>query len=231
MKTKFVNSRYCDSARQKTKFRRRLWFEWLAAGAMFAFACAMISGCSTVPTEYSSEFTPFDAAAPSYDKLPMEEGDTISVTFQYSTNFDTVQRIGLDGNVNLQSVGLVKASGKTVHQFQDELAALYKPEAKDDPITVKVVNPAAAVYVTGAVTRPGKIPMDRPMTIVDAVMEAGGFDPYRAKLSQTTVLRIENGAEAIYRVNLERVLNGQDTVPFYLKPFDVVRIPTKTFNF
>lgn len=230
MNTKLATLRRGLSAWRETEATRRLWFGWIFGGAMFAFVCLM-SSCSTTNAVYSANPPPFEPAAPSYDRLAMEEGDTISVTFQYSTNFNTVQRIGLDGKVNLQTVGMIRAAGLTVHQFEDQLMALYKPELKDDPIIVKVVTPAAAVYVTGAVTRPGKIAMDRPMTLVDAVMEAGGYDPYRAKLSRTTVLRIENGAQMLYRVNLERALNGEETMPFYLKPFDVVRIPAKTFNF
>ena len=69
------------------------------------------------------------------------------------------------------------------------------------------------------------------MTALEAVMEAGGFDPTRAKLSQASVLRIENGRQKAYHVNLERVLEGEEETPFYLRPFDIVHVPSKTFNF
>jgi polysaccharide export outer membrane protein len=161
----------------------------------------------------------------------LHEADIISIDFRYSTNFNTVQKIGLDGLVNLQSVGEVMAVGKTVIQLQDELIALYRSQAKDDPITVKVISAAATIYVTGAVNHPGKILMDRPMTVVEAIAEAGGVDPYRAKLSKVSIMRVENGAQKTYWLNLNRLLEGQDTDLFYLKPFDVVRVPAKTFNF
>ena len=62
-------------------------------------------------------------------------------------------------------------------------------------------------------------------------MEAGGYDPYRADLSNVRVLRVENGRQKNYRVNLKRVLRGREDAPFYLKPFDVIQVATKTFNF
>jgi len=62
-------------------------------------------------------------------------------------------------------------------------------------------------------------------------MEAGGYDPYRADLSHVLVLRVENGRQKSYRVNLRRILQGRDDAPFYLKPFDVIQVTTKTFNF
>jgi len=133
--------------------------------------------------------------------------------------------------INLQGVGQVKAAGLSAIELQDQLTALYKSQAKDDPIIVRVVTTEACVYVMGAVNHPGRIPMERPLTALEAIMEAGGFDPDRAKLSQIWVLRVENGRQQAYQLNLNRVLEGKDDEVFYLKPFDIVRVPTKTFNY
>jgi polysaccharide biosynthesis/export protein len=133
--------------------------------------------------------------------------------------------------LNLDVAGQIKAVNKTVLQLQGELTTLYQSQAKDDPITVKIVAPEAAVYVAGEVSRPGKIPMERPMTAIEAIMEAGGFDPLQANLSGVSVLRVENGRQHTYRLNLKRVLDGKDDTVFYLRPFDVVRVPAKVFNY
>ena len=93
------------------------------------------------------------------------------------------------------------------------------------------MSAVASVYVSGAVFRPGKVVMERPLTALEAVMEAGGFDPTRAKLSDASVLRIENGKEHAYHINLQKMLEGEVEAPFYLRPFDIVHVPSKTFNF
>jgi protein involved in polysaccharide export with SLBB domain len=191
-----------------------------------------VASCKTsydVVNPSTSAFTPF-SPIPAQTNL-LHEGDVISIEFRYSTNFNTVQKIGMDGFVNLPSAGVVMAAGKTVLQLQNELISLYKTEAKDDPITVKMVAVASAVYVTGAVSHPGKIVLDRPMTVVEAIAEAGGVDPYRAKLSKVSVIRVNDGRQKVYWLNLNRALAGEDPDIFYLKPFDVVRVPVKTFNF
>lgn len=188
-----------------------------------------LAGCATSHSDPPPVFTDFNLYPPSTNVL--DQADMISVTFRYSTNFDTVQKIGLDGMVNLEGVGQVKAAGKTVLQLQAELTALYKSQVKDDPITVRIANPGAAVYVTGAVNHPGKILMDRPMTVVEAIAEAGGFDQYRAKLSKVSILRVDGNTQRTYWLDVNRVLNGEDPNPFFLKPFDVIHVPTKTFNF
>jgi polysaccharide export outer membrane protein len=177
-----------------------------------------------------------DAAAP---KRPdansgtnaLQEGDLISITFQYSTNFNATQKVPLDGLLNLETVGPVKAAGKTPEELQTELSRLYAPQTKGDVVTVKLLAGASGVYVSGAVFHPGRIPMERQMTVFEAVMEAGGFDPNRAKLAAVTVVRIEEGRQKTYHLDLKRILQGRDESPFYLKPFDIVHVPTKTFNF
>jgi len=189
----------------------------------------LATGCETTYESSTPNFTRVNMF-PAYTNV-LDQGDLISITFRYSTNFNTVQKIGLDGMVNLEGVGQVKAEGKTIEQLEDELTTLYKSQVKDDPITVKIAGAAASVYVTGAVNRPGKIMMDRRMTVMDAIAEAGGFDQYRARLSRVSVLRVDGDTQRVYWVDLNRVLNGEDYTPFFLKPFDVVNVPTKTFNF
>ena len=158
------------------------------------------------------------------------EGDVLSISFEYSTNFNTLQKVSLDGTCNLRSVGLIKAAGKTPTELQTELATLYKKEVKDEPLTITVLSTTASVYITGSILHSGKIPLEHPMTVLEAIMEAGGFDN-RAKPSEVTVVRIEGGSSKTYHVDVQRMLEGKISEPFYLKPFDILNVPTKTFNF
>ena len=204
----------------------------------------LLAGCKSRPvynnpgptgtqpaSQASATLHPLDTRAVNYATNSLQEGDVVSITFQYSTNFNALQKITLDGMLNLESVGPVKAAGRTVVELQAELARLYKRQVKDDVVTVKLISSANSVYVSGAVLRPGKILMERPMTALEAIMEAGGFDSIRAKPSQVTVLRLEDGKQRTYRLNLKAALRGDDKAPFFLKPFDIVHVPTKTFNF
>jgi polysaccharide export outer membrane protein len=175
--------------------------------------------------------SPESRGAVDYSTNLLHEGDVVDINFQYSTNFNTVQKINLDGELNLSSVGTVKASGRTVMGLQTEIARLYKPQVKDDVITVKLISSGATVSVGGSVIRPGPVELNRPLTVLEAVMGAGGFDSSRAKLSAVKVLRIENGRQIVYTVNLKRILDGREQQPFYLEPFDIIYVPAKTFNY
>jgi polysaccharide export outer membrane protein len=198
---------------------------WTCLGLLL-LVCFCLAGCQSG----SSPAARTGPGAVGYSTNNLLEGDVVNITFAYSTNFNTTQKIALDGTLNLQGVGQVKAAGKSTVELEAELTDAYKVLAKDDPITIKIVEAESAVYVSGAVTRPGKIPMERPLTVLEAIMEAGGYDAYRADLSDVLVLRVENGRQKAYRINLKRVLRGEDETPFYLQPFDVVQVATKTFN-
>ena len=191
----------------------------------------IMSGCSTPPPPANSSLNALDASIPSMPAA-LREGDIIQITFATSTNLNTVQRIQLDGHVSLQFVNNIPAAGKTPLELAKALEKAYQTHLRGvEPITITVISNTAAVYVTGAVLRPGRIPLERPFTILDAVMEAGGVDQTRAKLSGVTVLRVENGQRVSRRVNLKKALEGSDRSLFYLKPYDIVYVPEKAINF
>lgn len=210
-------------------FRGMFWL-------MIAASMIAMTGCQSgwdSPSFNDPPAPSSSALAPGfYSTNALHEGDVVDISFQYCTNYNALQRIALDGTLNLNSVGPVKAAGKTVVELQQDLAKAYKSLAKDDVITVNLMmNSVAIVYVSGAVLKPGEINLDRPLTAIEAIMAAGGFDNSRAKLSDVSVLRLENGQEHAYHVNLKRVLDGKEKTPFFLKPFDIIYVPAKTFNY
>ena len=161
----------------------------------------------------------------------MREGDVIQVTFEGSTNLNTTQKIAYDGVINMPFIGKVKAAGKTTLELEALLTVLYESQIKPAEISVQIMSQAAVVYVAGAVLKPGKVPLDRPMTFLDAIMESGGVDHGKAKLTDVTLLRIEGGQRRAFRLNLKRALAGADAELIYLKPFDIIYVPERTFNF
>jgi polysaccharide export outer membrane protein len=198
---------------------------WAALALLFGAGCEM--GRPGAFAAGPAAATPFVDSQTNI----LQSGDTLEISFQYSSNYSSTQKISPVGSLNMQGVGEVKAAGKTPLQLQTDLLRLYQPLVKDDVITVTVLSAQAAVYVSGAVLRPGKIALERSMTALEAIMEAGGFDSSRAQLGDVSVLRLEFGRQRVYHINMKRVLRGLDDSPFYLRPFDIIHVPAKTFNF
>ena len=86
---------------------------------------------------------------------------------------------------------------------------LYAPQLTSKEVTVEVQSSSFPVYVTGAVLRPGKISSDHPITALEAIMEAGGFDYTKANLKNVEVIRQEGNQTKNYILNLKRVMEGK----------------------
>jgi len=169
--------------------------------------------------------TPDTNRAP--DILVLHEGDTVRVTFPGAPNLNTVQQIRRDGRVALPLIGEFKASGLTPPDMEQELLKLYGPQLQTKEVNVAVESSAFPIYVTGAVLRPGKILADRPLNALQAIMEAGGFDYSRANLKSIRVIRQENGQARHFTLNLKKVVVGEESDNFALKPSDILYVPEK----
>jgi len=157
----------------------------------------------------------------------LREGDVLKISFPGAPNLDTSQQIRRDGKIVLSLVGEVTAVGMTPAELEKEIIKLYSSQLVSKEVTVTVVSSSFPVFVTGAVIRPGKILSDHPITVLEAIMEAGGFDYTKANLGDVRVIRNEDGRVKNYTLNLKLALQGKQSEPFYLKPSDIVYVPEK----
>ena len=84
----------------------------------------------------------------------------------------------------------------------------------------------------GAVTKPGKIISDRPLSVLEALIEAG-IDDTRSNLKSVQIIRTDDaGHTEKWKLNLYKPLNSKTAqMPsFTLKPYDVINVPER-FNF
>lgn len=193
---------------------------------LFAF-----TGCQTGPHTNISREELVKPSTPSGTvqtaPLLLREGEVVHIAFPSSPSFDTTEQIRVDGKLAMPLIGEVTASGKTPLDFQNELIKLYEPQITTKQILVTVQSTSFPVYVTGAVLRPGQVMADRPMSVLEAIMEAGGFDYTRANLKAVVVIRPDKDGTTTYTLNLKKLMQGGQEKPFYLKPSDIVRVPEK----
>jgi protein involved in polysaccharide export with SLBB domain len=157
-------------------------------------------------------------------------GDVVKITFPAAPELNQSQKIGADGTLSLPLIGEVAASGKTVGQLQVDLARLYKPQLQDSEVVVSLDTRAVPVVVSGAVQKPGKIIFERPATVLEAIMEAGGFTP-EADLKKVSLIRIVKGEHETEIVDLRPVLKGKPTPAIYCSGGDVIYVPEKLLLF
>ena len=202
----------------------------VAGLAIVVLALWLGTGCHTAPE--SAQFSPVPAteAQPQtntvVNTLVLHEGDTVRISFPGAPDLNTTAAIRRDGVITLPLIGEFKAGGLTPGAMEKELIKLYGPQLQTKEVTVSVEASAFPVYVTGAVLRPGKIMSDRPLTALEAVMEAG-IDYSKANLKAVNVIRHENGRAEHHKLNLKAVLAGAQVEPFNLKPSDIIYVPER----
>jgi polysaccharide export outer membrane protein len=181
-----------------------------------------VIGCETSQVKVPSEPPPEHTEA-----ITLREGDTLKISFPGAPNLDTTQQIRRDGRISLFLAGEMTAAGVTPAELEKKILELYSSQLASKEVTVTVLSSSIPVFVTGAVLRPGKILSDHPITALEAIMEAGGFDYTKANLSAVVVIRQEEGKAKNYTLNMKLVLQGKQSVPFYLKPSDIVYVPER----
>jgi len=188
---------------------------------LLAFSLAF-TGCAT------NDLPKPDTAAKAHSELIiLREGDDLKITFPGSSNLDSTQQIRRDGKIVMPLIGEVQAAGLTPDALRESLVKLYADQIATKEINVFVQSSSFPVFVNGAVIHPGKILSDHPITALEAVMEAGGFDYTTADTRDVKITRNENGLYKTYKINLQRVLDGKDSTPFYLKPSDIIYVPQR----
>jgi polysaccharide biosynthesis/export protein len=172
--------------------------------------------------------TPFPEQRTASTPVRLTPGDVIKLSFPATPDLNQSQKIRADGKVNLPMIGEVTAAGKTLGEFQSELIRLYAPQVKNADVVVTLESAVAQVIISGAVAKPAKLLFERPTTIFQAIMEAGGLSEY-GSFKNVHVIRLVAGRQHTQILDLRSTLRGQPTQPFYVKDGDVIYVPPSPF--
>jgi polysaccharide export outer membrane protein len=206
---------------------------WSITFSIFAAAVSFfLAGCGSTKSHSGTDF-PAPNSMMSSNDVVLKEADHLKIVFPGASQLDTDPIIRRDGKIGLPIVGEIKAAGKTPAELKNELGELYAKElVSSKDIAVLVLSASFPVYVTGAVGKSGKIMTDHPLTVLEAIMEAGGFDDKSANLSAVTVIRTQNGKTQNFKVNLKGVVSpGKPVDIFYLQPGDIIHVPSRMIWF
>src|SRR5271166_4108616 len=172
----------------------------------------LVSGCQTPPQQKVTSLPETSgngagmvasrsSGTTNSNLIVLREGDSVRVSFPGAENLNRVVLIRRDGRVTLPLIGDFEAAGLTPPEMERQLLQLYSPQLQTKEVSVAVESSAFPVYVTGAVLRPGKILSDRPLTALEAIMEAGGFDYSKANLKSVQVIRNRSSRTDHYVLN------------------------------
>src|SRR5262249_11807858 len=99
---------------------------------------------------------------------------------------------------------------------------------ENNEVLVTLENGVATVTVSGFANKPGPIGFDRPTTVYQAVMQAGGVSGYGSP-SNVHLPPVMHGGHHTGTINLCPAVRGQPVRPEYVQDGDVIYIARSLF--
>ncbi|MDR7134188.1 polysaccharide export outer membrane protein [Lysobacter niastensis] len=197
---------------------------WAVCVSLLLAACASSSGAlSTAPPAN----VPTTASA-----YRIGVDDVVQVSVWRSPELSITAPVRPDGNITVPLVGDVTAAGRMPDEVAKEVQSKLATYVREPQVTVILTELRSHEYlsrvrVTGAVRTPVSIPYRQGMTVLDAVLAAGGVTEFAAP--DRSGLYRRNGQETqSYAVKLDRILNSGDLATNYpVAPGDVITVPER----
>lgn len=202
----------------------------------FAFIAVLLitmSGCaSNRAEEFNKSAEGFVSAVDGEYKIGVD--DRVQVSVWRNPDLSVTVPVRPDGMISVPLIGDIQAGGLTPNQVAENIRRKLSVYIRDPSVAVILTELRSheflsRVRVTGAVRTPRSLAFRQGMTVLDAVLEAGGINdfaaPNRAKLyrkgkDRTDVLDLELGD----------ILNkGKLGTNVMLAPGDVITIPERLF--
>lgn len=132
-----------------------------------------------------------------------------------------------DGKISLPLVGEMTATGLTAQQLQASIKQELQSYLSSPEVTVIVQEVRSEkVNIVGQVIKPGNYSLTKPLTVLDAIVMAGGFRDF-AKQKKVYVLRIsKDGSSNRFPFNYKEVIKGRKlSQNIILQPHDTIVVP------
>ena len=137
-----------------------------------------------------------------------------------------------DGRISTPLIANIMAAGRTpveLAQAMDKALSEYIRSPRVTVIVSQAVGALSQVQIIGQVVRPESIPYHEGMTVLDAVLAAGGLTPY-ASGNSAKIERKVKGKVVTMHVQLSNLINKGDlSQNFSLQPGDVIVVPESIF--
>lgn len=159
-------------------------------------------------------------------------GDRLEVFVWRNPKLTVTVPVRPDGKITTPLVQDMVAVGKTPTQLAHDIEKVLSEYVRDPMVDIIVTKPASAlsqVKVIGQVKKPSAEPYRAGMTVLDAVLAAGGLTKFAAG-NRAHLIRKENGREVNIRIKLGRLMNDGDMKQnLRLRPGDVIVVPESFF--
>ena len=199
-------------------------------GFLVLLLSLLLTACASSGSQTSGE-PPADTAA-AVDTYHIGVDDLVQVSVWRNPELGITVPVRPDGKISVPLVGDVVAGGRTppevAKDIQDKLAVYVRdPQVAVILTELRSHEYLSRVRVTGAVRQPISIPFRQGMTVLDAVLAAGGVTEFAAP-DRSNLYRKGDNTTRSYAVRLDRILGRGDlSTNFKVAPGDVITVPER----
>ena len=204
---------------------------WLMLIAIFG----ALPGCGTmspsVPPEGAVQLERDGGTAQEYF---IGVDDQVQVNVWRNPELSMSMPVRPDGMISLPLIGDVQAGGRTPAAVAAEVRERLSHYVRDPNVTVIITELRTHEYisrvrVTGAVQTPTSIAHRQGMTVLDAVLQAGGINEFAAPSRAKLYRKVDNETK-VYPIDLGGILQeGKLATNYELRPGDIITVPERLF--
>jgi len=206
--------------------------QWCWAGALVA--TFIMAGCENVPRVPESAVDTAQPFASFEGNYRIGVDDRVQIVVWRNPELSVTAPVRPDGKISVPIIGDVEAGGRTPSEVAEIIKKRLSEYIRDPNVAVILTELRSheflsRVRVTGAVRTPRSMPHRQGMTVLDAVLEAGGVNDF-ASPNRTKLYRKVKDKTAVLDVDLGDILKkGRLETNYPLKPGDVVTVPERLF--
>ncbi len=172
---------------------------------------------------------PADSAPESDGDYKLQPGDTVRVQIYQEPDLDREIKVSKEGEVFLPLIGRLIVKDETVRRVEQVVHILYDRKYLVNPqVNITVVKyRQRTVNVMGAVNAPQAIefPPEQPLTLLDAIARAGGFNRYANHKTVKLTRTFSDGHKDTYTINADALISGNKVDTWTLLSDDVIYVP------
>lgn len=152
----------------------------------------------------------------------IHQGDLLDVSVWGDETLSKVMRVLPDGSISFPLAGQIIVAGSSSSEIAEKITLKLKKYLPDPEVTVIVQGTEGnKVYILGKVNKPGVIPLQGPMTVLQALSISGGFDRF-ADLGEIKILR----GQKVLEVPYNELIKGENLKSNYsLEADDTILVP------
>lgn len=199
------------------------------------FLVALLTGCAKPVLQGGAGPTQGEGdAAVSEREYRIGVDDQLQVNVWRNPELSVSMPVRPDGMISMPLIGDVQAGGRTPPEVASEIRERLAEYVRDPNVTVIITELRNSEYisrirVTGAVQTPASIAHRQGMTVLDAVLQAGGINEFAAPSRAKLYRRIGNETK-VYPVDLGGILHeGKLETNYELRPGDIITVPERLF--